>query len=24
VLDLELLAGSYRETGPLVWEVSYP
>lgn len=24
VLDLELLAANYRETGPLVWEVSYP
>jgi hypothetical protein len=24
VLDLELLAGNYRETGPLVWETSYP
>ena len=24
VLDLELLAGNYRETGPVVWEVSYP
>ena len=24
VLDLELLAASYRETGPTVWEVSYP
>lgn len=24
VLDLELLAASYRETGPLVWEASYP
>jgi hypothetical protein len=24
VLDLELLAGNYRETGPLVWEISYP
>jgi hypothetical protein len=24
VLDLELLAGNYRKTGPLSWEVSYP
>lgn len=24
VLDLELLAGNYRKTGPTVWEVSYP
>jgi hypothetical protein len=24
VLDLELLASSYRETGPTVWEISYP
>ncbi len=24
VLDLELLAGNYRETGPVVWEISYP
>jgi len=24
VLDLELLAGNYRETGPTVWEISYP
>jgi hypothetical protein len=24
VLDLELLATNYRETGPLVWEISYP
>lgn len=24
VLDLELLAANYRETGPTVWEVSYP
>ena len=24
VLDLELLAANYRETGPLVWEASYP
>ena len=24
VLDLELLAANYRETGPQVWEVSYP
>ena len=24
VLDLELLASSYRETGPTVWELSYP
>ena len=24
VLDLELLADNYRETGPLVWETSYP
>jgi len=24
VLDLELLAANYRETGPLVWEISYP
>ena len=24
VLDLEALAGNYRKTGPLVWEISYP
>ena len=24
VLDLELLAGNYRKTGPTVWEISYP
>lgn len=24
VLDLELLAANYRESGPAVWEVSYP
>jgi len=24
VLDLEVLAGNYRKTGPLVWAVSYP
>lgn len=24
VLDLELLAANYRESGPIVWEVSYP
>jgi hypothetical protein len=24
VLDLELLAGNYRKTGPSVWEISYP
>ena len=24
VLDLELLAGNYRETGPTVWDISYP
>jgi hypothetical protein len=24
VLDLELLAANYRQTGPTVWEISYP
>jgi hypothetical protein len=24
VLDLELLANNYRQTGPTVWEISYP
>jgi hypothetical protein len=24
VLDLELLAASYRQAGPTAWEVSYP
>ena len=24
VLDLELLADNYRETGPTAWGVSYP